>query len=82
MHGHVVRDDTNIGEAEYLDIKGFTVVDYAQCNEAEDMVHQAAELLESMNHDPPQSLMRLEQASALLAQLVQKPQFLNRQNRM
>ena len=81
MHGHVARDDSNIGEADYKDIKGFTVGDYAQCNEAEELCHMGAELLETMNHDPPQSLKCLEQASTILAQLVTKPQFINRQSR-
>jgi hypothetical protein len=75
MHNAVARDTSSIGEMSYRDIRGYTVNDYEDCNVAGDLLHEATELLEKMNHDPPQALKCLEEASRMLQLMAQRKCF-------
>jgi hypothetical protein len=77
MHNAVARDTSGIGETSYRDIRGYTVNDYEDCNVAGELLHEATELLEKMNHDPPQALKCLTDASALLQQMARRECFQN-----
>jgi len=70
---------SQVGQASYTDVKGHTVKDYEDCTEAEELLRDASTLLEDMNHDPPQALMKLMQAQAKLMQMAQSPSFQRQQ---